>query len=216
MHSTMKGELRGQPTHRVATRRSEVIRVALGALALGAVWAVAAPAGAQSIIKREGQHPKYVFEAEPHMGFRDPRRNHDAGFGPGFRGTFVIVDKGFIPKVNDSVGIGFGTDWMVFGPEHCHGGGRNAYCHTPNQEVVVPIVMQWNFWVHEKWSVFAEPGTAFVFRDDDDDFDHQDLRFFWDNFTVYAGGRYHFTDGMALTLRVGAPFAASFGLSFLL
>jgi hypothetical protein len=203
----------------VANRQNQgssslVYRLTLGTLAALITWGSSASAEAQPMIKREGQHPRYGFEAEPHFGFRDPSR-HNASFGPGFRGTVVIVDRGFIPKVNDSVGIGFGMDWLVLGSEHCHGGG-NDRCHTPGQQIVFPVVMQWNFWLHEKWSVFAEPGVAFSLRDNDDDFDRNDLTFHWDWFTAYAGGRFHIGDSMALTMRIGAPFTASFGLSFLL
>src|SRR5690606_19347209 len=111
------------------------------------------------------------------------------GFGPGFRGTIVIVDNGFIGKINNSVGIGFGLDWLVFGDDHCHGPRRNPdFCHDHHQ-VITPVVLQWNFWLHERWSVFGEPGFALVFNTDDDDeldgHDHHDGLDF-DPFVFYA------------------------------
>jgi hypothetical protein len=109
-------------------------------------------------------------------------------FGVGFRGTVVLSDAGFIRSVNDTVGLGFGIDWT-------HG------------TTWVPVVMQWNFWVSEHWSVFAEPGVAFRWRDH-----YHELR---PDLTLYGGARWLFAPRVALTMRVGYP-AVSLGLSFLL
>jgi hypothetical protein len=150
--------------------------------------ASAARADEQSIIKQYGEHPRYVFEAEPHLdlGFGYP---FDGGnwAGLGFRGTFHIAN-GFVPTINDSIGVGVGLD---FAP------GYGGY-------FLIPVVMQWNFWLSTHWSVFGEPGIAFT---------NAPLRAFDPVF--YAGGRFHFTDRIALTLRVGYPeFSA--GISFFL
>jgi hypothetical protein len=106
---------------------------------------------------------------------------------PSFRGTFNIAN-GFVPNINDSVGVGVGIDFGVDG------------------RVYVPVVLQWNFWLSTHWSVFGEPGLAFgsggpynggVFP------------------AFFAGGRYHFTDRIALTIRIGYPDVAV-GVSFFL
>jgi hypothetical protein len=65
--------------------------------------------------------------------------------------------------------------------------------------------MQWNFWLSRRWSVFGEPGLL--------------LRYVYDDlgvspFVVYGGGRLHFSENVALTLRVGYP-TFSAGISFL-
>lgn len=199
-----------------------VRRIGLFSTSLLLALAVSAQAKAQSIIKRPGDHPDYVFEAEPHLIIRDRRGHADTGFGPGFRGTVVIVDNGFIGKINNSVGIGFGLDWLMFGDDHCHGRGRDRdpdFCHD-HQQVVAPVVMQWNFWLHERWSVFGEPGFALVFNTDDDDdlYDdhHHDDDIDFDPFVFYAGGRFHFNEVVSLTMRLGFPLSASVGFSFLL
>jgi hypothetical protein len=131
------------------------------------------------------RHPHYFFEAEPHalLGLFE----RDA-YGLGFRGTFVLTDDGFIRNVNDTVGLGFGFDWTR---------------HT----TWVPIVMQWNFWVSEHWSVFGEPGVAFRFRDR--------YRKLGPDPTLYGGARFQFAPRTTLTMRVGYP-AFALGLSFLL
>ncbi|MGH7272675.1 MAG: hypothetical protein ACREJ3_19770 [Polyangiaceae bacterium] len=156
------------------------------ALALTAGVPSTARADERSVIKDPGDHPSYVFEAEPHflLGYSGP---YDNGGSPGigFRGTFHIAN-GFVPSINDSVGIGFGAD--IGGDGH----------------VLIPIVMQWNFWLSTHWSVFGEPGFAFGSGRHGD---------FWP--ALFVGGRFHFTDRIALTLRIGYP-AVSIGVSFLL
>ncbi len=146
----------------------------------------------QSVIKQPGRHPDYTFEAEPHVffGFDPPGGRAGSGFGPGFRGTVELVDNGFVKTINNTVGIGFGADWIAFG--------------NNNTAIWVPIVMQWNFWLSRNWSVFGEPGGGFYLG----------------NATgarpaFYGGARFHFSDQLALTLRVGYP-AISVGLSFVL
>ncbi len=195
----------------------------LALLTLFAGALLARPAAAQSTIKRPGQHPDYVFEAEPHLdlGLVDPPGfGAGTGLGAGFRGTIQLVKNGFIPKLNNSVGIGFGLDYLRYdgwqGPrgqcERFEPGpagvpicvqvsGRNHVNYF-----FLPVVLQWNFWLHRNWSVFGEPGLAFYFDDGPLEFTP---------FVLYAGGRYHFTDRITLTMRVGYP-SFSLGVSFLL
>jgi hypothetical protein len=157
------------------------------AVAVAVLSPAVARADEHSIIRSPGDHPPYIFEAEPHLlvGFAGPF-NSDGNFGVGFRGTIHIAN-GFVPSINDSVGIGFGIDVDTDG------------------HVLVPIVMQWNFWLSTHWSVFGEPGFAFGSGDRNN--------VFWP--VLYAGGRFHFTDRIALTMRVGYP-DFSVGVSFLL
>ncbi len=158
------------------------------ALALAsALLSARAEAAERSIIRNHGDHVHYIFEAEPHaiVGFAGPfDSSHNLGVG--FRGTFHIAD-GFVPSINDSVGVGVGIDFA--------GGDR----------VLVPIVMQWNFWLSTHWSVFGEPGFAIA----------SSPRNNFIPFVFFAGGRFQFTERIALTLRVGYP-AVTVGVSFFL
>jgi hypothetical protein len=156
---------------------------------LVAMMGIAAPRMAraeESIIKRPGDHPHYVFEAEPHgvVGFGGPFDHKGGHVGVGFRGTFVLVQNGFVKTINNSVGITFGAD-MFF----------------DEQRLFLPVAMQWNFWLSTHWSVFGEPGIGFAF--------HKDMV----HPILMAGGRYNFSDKIALTMRVGYP-AISVGASF--
>jgi hypothetical protein len=140
-----------------------------------------------NIVKDPDRHPHYVFEAEPHF-LLAPLGAPPLLPGVGFRGTVVLAQEGFIDKINDSVGLGFGVDYT-------------------RDNTWIPIVMQWNFWLSEHWSVFGEPGFAFRFEDHGHD-NRAD-------FTIYGGGRLRLSDRVTLTMRVGYP-AFTAGFSFLL
>jgi hypothetical protein len=155
------------------------LAIALPASAIALISATA-HADEQSIIKQYGEHPSYVFEAEPHvtLGFGYPFDDNN-WLGLGFRGTFHITN-GFVPRINDSIGIGVGFDFAPGGPGY----------------FFIPVVMQWNFWLTTHFSVFGEPGIGFT------NATHNGVV---DPFIFYAGGRYHFNERIALTLRLGYP-----------
>ncbi|HKO51336.1 MAG TPA: hypothetical protein VJV79_26685 [Polyangiaceae bacterium] len=184
------------------------------------VVSIGARAHAQSSIRVPGQRPAYAFELEPHVlltPFEAPDYPGSDGYGVGVRGTVELSPDGFIPKLNDSVGIGFGLDWL-----HYDGLAGRGYCvrfeNTPqgipvcvetsahsSSYLFVPVVMQWNFWLHRQWSAFGEPGLALFHRSGGD---------FGASPVFGAGGRFHFNDSVALTLRLGYP-SFSLGVSFL-
>lgn len=145
-----------------------------------------AAAADQMVIKRPGLHPNYNIELEPHLLLFP---FHDGDFGAGVRSSFEIVDNGFITSINNTVAVGTGLDWGV----------DNAW---------VPIVLQWNFWLSRNWSVFGEPGIAVRLRD------AGRRKTSFDPIVMYAGGRFHFTDNITLTMRLGRP-TMSVGVSFL-
>lgn len=190
--------------------------VRLAALAPAAVVALgllaARPAAAQSIIRNPGDHPN-AWELEPHLTLRPfDTPDRDLGLGLGFRARVPIVDNGFVKSINNSVGIGFGLDWINY--RACHRGDCGSVNHF-----VIPVVMQWNFWLTRSWSVFGEPGLALNLYssrcDDDDDrrYDrchrHRDI-----DPVLFAGARWHFAQYTTLTMRVGWPYF-SVGVSFL-
>jgi hypothetical protein len=184
------------------------------------VATLAAPARADTpTLKQPGDHPRYTFEAEPHLllgVLNPPGPGQDFGFGAGFRGTLTLVRNGFIKSINNSIGIGFGFDWLYY--------NRGSYictepsANTPNGQLCLahkydtanyfdfPVVMQWNFWLTRHWSVFGEPGGEFrLVSPGKDRFDP----------LVFVGGRYQLSDTVSLTLRVGYP-SFSAGASFFL
>jgi hypothetical protein len=180
-----------------------------------AVLAVATPARADDTVKRPGDHPAYTFEAEPHalLGWDDVYAND--GFGVGARFSIPIVDNGFVPSINNSVAIGFGLDWLHYDQCWYNAGCSANYIH-------IPVVMQWNFYVARRWSVFGEPGLV-IFHGfiDDCPYAGNDPRcapFSRPRVTslepaFYAGGRYYFNEKISLTMRIGFP-SISVGVSF--
>ena len=188
------------------------------ALAIGALSLSARAHADTMIIRNPGDHSRYAFEAEPHLLLgliNPPGPASGTGFGLGFRGTVKLVDNGFVPTINNSIGIGFGADWV-------HYGGGGQVCVTDSgpsgvrtcansdavSELWFPVVMQWNFFLSRQWSVFGEPGLAFRY---------QSVPGFRDltvDPQLYLGGRWHFSDQMALTMRLGYP-TFSVGVSFM-
>jgi hypothetical protein len=174
------------------------------------------------IIKQAGRHHTYSVELEPHaaVGFFVPAAGN--GFGIGGRATIPIVQNGFVRTINNSVGIGFGIDWV-----HYNGCFfvRNSFgdCAALNR-IWLPVVMQWNFYLSNHWSVFAEPGLAFAYSDWGDGCVTDNAgrvfvcgpspnRIDFEPVIIFVGGRYHFSDGASLTMRIGWPYA-SIGVSF--
>ena len=198
------------------------LRLARFVATLAAFALTSEHAFAQSTIRAHGARPSYGVELEPHLlgtPFSPPGVGSGEGLGIGVRGTFEILSQGFLSRVNDSVGVGVGLDWIHYDDSEAEGGGECLRTEqAPNGIPVcvevagdtdylwIPVVMQWNFWLHKKWSVFGEPGIA-LRLDDMDEFNVSPL-------VLFVGGRYHVSDQFTLTLRLGYP-AFSFGGSFL-
>jgi hypothetical protein len=179
------------------------------------------PAAAQSIIKNPGDHPSYKLELEPHLALGWGHLYAGTGLGAGARLGLVIVDNGFVSSINNSVAISFGLDVIRY--SGCYGyynpDPRFTYdCGATY--LLFPVAMQWNFWLSPRWSVFGEPGL-YIYHGIYDDFcdryhivgcrgpTHTSV-----DFAFFAGGRFHFNDKVALTMRLGYP-TSSIGVSIL-
>lgn len=165
------------------------IRVAGALGAIGLIASIAGTAHADSmVIKHPGHHPAYDWAIEPHalvFPFDPPGRAH-AGGGVGARADIVLMDNGFIKSINNSVAVSFGADLLV-----ANGAG-----------IWFPGALQWNFWLSRNWSVFGEPGVGIYLGKH--------------NFAapIFAvGGRFLFTEKIALVLRAGYPYLTA-GVAF--
>lgn len=161
---------------------------------------------ARTTIKNPNDHPDYTAELEPHATFifwhgryhsyaRNYRGFGDPEFGAGFRASIELADPAFVPKINNNIAITFGLDITNLNCRGC----RNDYY------IWSPIGLQWNFFITDKFSAFADLG--FMLRSVD---------FFADvypDFYGMVGGRWHFTDKVAFTFRLGVPFV-NVGVSF--
>jgi len=163
-------------------------------------------AHADLTIKEPDAHPQYRAELEPNFllslwhrnlgkHYGNDQRLGDAEFGGGFRASIEVADPAFIPKLNNTVAITFGAALMT-----C-----KSACRFSVQQLF-PVGLQWNFWLTEKWNAMAEGG--FLLRT------FGEFEEITADFWADIGGRYQFTDNVALALRVGYPFTVSFGPSF--
>lgn len=201
-------------------RVSLVAAAAMGA----ATWAAPRTAEAQLTIRHPHDRDPYHVELEPNFQLgliTPPGVATGPGFGAGFRASFEIVRTGFVPTINDSIAIGVGTDYVHYSgsgfisPGSCtrfvNGPGGTRVCTQvsevggPSDYLYFPIVMQWNFWLTRRWSVFGEPGVAIYWFDD---------RGAGVVPVLYLGGRFRINNRLAVTTRLGYP-TFSVGLSIL-
>jgi hypothetical protein len=207
------------------------------AAAAASVLLAGLPAQAQSIIKRPGDHPKYVVELEPHglVQYASTPTWMGSGFGLGFRASIPFLDNGPISTINNNMAISFGVDWAHFsedwwcagrfgpGDPRWPGYAWNANWGCTANTLWFPVVLQWNFFLTDIISVFGEPGLALVYD--------------WWNWWVpcgapggaceshphdvylapafWGGARFLFGKTVGLTVRLGYP-SATLGLSILL
>lgn len=190
---------------------------------LSSLWAEGA--SAESIIQRDGDHPKYSLELEPHLalGFPMPGYLGGSSLGAGVRFSIPVAERGLIDGVNDSAAIGFGIDLMRYSGggafagdcEEYRGAGRERICVRvrgapgPAFQVLVPVVFQWNFFFDPAWSAFVEPGIGIYYQHHE--FDGSGTAGAFP--VIQLGGRYHFSQSTALTFRIGYPYF-SLGVSF--
>ncbi len=159
----------------------------------------------ESVIKQPDQHPSYFVELDVHGlvaysgGPLALGRYGTVGFGPGARASFNILKDGFIPKLNDSVAIGVGADFVA---------GIDG-----TVRLVTPVVLQWNFWLTQHWSVFGEPGVAIEFPMSVPSSLGGEPIYLVP--ALFVGARYNFNDHITLTMRLGFPMS-TVGVSFLL
>lgn len=188
--------------------------------------ALALPTLASAQIKQPGAHPKYSVELEPHLvldwgGHDGP--GDDEAIGLGLRATIPFLDNGPISKINNNMGIGFGLDWAHNG-DACDGwrwGNRYWNDDCTVDIFMLPVVVQWNFWLTPIISVFGEAGLQIErvhwewdncpWGNNCDDTDTDLEPVFW------GGGRFLFGRGSNVggVVRLGWPYV-SLGVGILL
>jgi hypothetical protein len=197
----------------------------VAASVVAALCVTAGDAHAVSIIK-DPNPPKYGVEIEPHLnlnfgGFGFYEYN-TFGWGPGVRFSIPVMSPGFIKSINDSIAISFGADLLHYSGRryYCNGRNCNVYFDTGDfWALYLPVTMQWNFWLTDKWSVMGEPGLAIRHSFLDNDYCNSTIYNDCRSITTvvpafYAGGRYHFGETTALTMKIGFPTFFSIGVSF--
>jgi hypothetical protein len=181
------------------------MRKLLAPLGVIAGLAVSSPAVADGTIRSPGDHPDYHVDIEPHGILGSGFYGYGfVGFGGGIRFSIPLCKNCFIPKINNNVAISFGADAAFyplrdFGPSPWF--------------LFLPVALQWNFFVAKKWSIAAEPGfTPWVDVSGDTCGGTRNCWSLWPSLAFV--GRYHFTERVALTMRVGFPEFFNVGVSF--
>jgi hypothetical protein len=200
--------------------------VFMGALALG----ILSPAlsRADDTIKRPGDHPHYFVELEPHfvLGWASNYYYGDStGVGVGGRVSINLTHDGFVSSINNSVAIGLGIDWLHYDGPSCYYYVNRGPCYAGSSAdfFQFPVVLQWNFYLAKRWSVFVEPGL-----------------YIWHGTygngpcynaagnlvpcsfsetgagpAFWVGGRFHINEILAVTMRLGYPDILTVGLSIM-
>jgi hypothetical protein len=188
---------------------------------------LATPALASAQIKQPGAHPLYGAELEPHLVVQwdtyAPCSND--GFGPGMRVAIPFLDNGPIPRINNNMAIGFGLDWAHSGINNRCGAyyRNNVYYGSDFTADVfsIPVVVQWNFFLLPKISVFGEGGLVLQHRRYDvgnlcgANFCGGTYSENTVDLSLSAGGRFLITDSVGFLLRLGYPYLSA-GVSILL
>ncbi len=182
------------------------------AVTLATVALAPRDARADDTISTPGDHPSYRIELEPHLTLGWDNVYASSGVGLGGRFSIPVVQNGFIPSLNNSIAVSFGVEFL-----HYAGCYRLSNQACGANYLFFPVAMQWNFFVARQWSVFGEPGFA-IFQG----FFHEcgntpgcvDAPSLGWRPTLAVGGRYHLSEHVALTARVGYP-AITLGASFM-
>ncbi len=168
----------------------------------------------------------YRLELEPHLllGTAPPGPGRGSGGGVGVRASLMLSPEGFISGVNDSLALSLGVDYGRYAAGYGFDDYRDQCLHfepgpagtavctevTSNggsySYLFVPVVLQWNFWLTERFSAFGEPGVSLYA-----------LGSYGFGFgpALYIGGRLTLAERITLTLRLGYP-TVGLGVSFLM
>jgi hypothetical protein len=181
----------------------------------GALLVAGGSAQAQSFIHQAGAH-RVALEIEVHGVIGGLWWGYFAT-GPGVRfGIPLARNPG---SINNMPALSMGVDIIWF-PDYFNNGG---YTYISS-----PVVLQWNFYVHHRWSIAPEAGFALELYPDwngycgghwgyyNAGFGHTACGFaLWPDIAFTA--RYHFHDQAgfpALVMRLGWPSGFNIGVSF--
>ncbi|NOZ86692.1 MAG: hypothetical protein GXP49_10555 [Deltaproteobacteria bacterium] len=126
------------------------------------------------------------------------------GFGAGARYTMNLVGNGFVPSINNSVGLSMGADIMAHPAYACHGWDFS---------LSLPVTMEWAFYLTRAWTVFAEIGTTVWIRPLGEC--GGVINKYFDIWFIFGpGARWNITDNSFMVFRLTYPyFSIGYGFS---
>jgi len=175
-------------------------------------------AGAESIIKQPGNHPHYSWELEPHMALDwDGHHELNSGFGPGVHVAIPIMHQGPITTINNNMAIKFGMDLTFHDCNRGYWGNWNNYQYDCSAtSILLPVALQWNFYLTDIITVYGEPGIAIRHYWSSQEFPGGNCPggiCTWHNSETYAlpyfgmGAKFMFGRSAGLNVRLGYPHA---------
>lgn len=186
-------------------------------------------AQAETVIRHPGQHTPYSFELEPHLAFDwwSDRKWVGDGVGPGVHFAIPFMHQGPITSINNNMAIKFGVD-VTFGGG-CYGNtrywnGYDRYNCGDTTSILLPIALQWNFYITDIITVFGEAGLMIRHARQSynvgcvngicrDGYRQSYSDTYGDLYTA-AGAKFMFGRSIGLTVRMGYPHV-TVGASFL-
>ncbi len=173
----------------------------LTAVTVGGVFlALAVPAHAQG---RGGHVSKVDIELHGVFGYGWRAADQGENFGLGVRVGIPLIPNGPIRSINNSLVLGLGADVVFWS-------GYNGRAFFDTSTVIIPAVIQWNFYIAPIFSIFPEVGVAFATGG------CYGCGFgAWPG--IALGGRIHFNNDAgypAFTFRLGFPTGLTLGVSF--
>lgn len=119
------------------------------------------------------------------------------GLGVGLRVNIPVLDNGFVDEINNAIFITFGAE--LYYARYTDSGQKER-----GVGFGIPFGMMWAFYFSDRWSAFFELGLSIYFPPawiGGDDF--VDDAGGW--VLAGVGGRWHFSQRGALTVRLGTP-----------
>jgi hypothetical protein len=179
-------------------------RTTLLALAISAALLASLGAASTAEAQRNNKIDSVRFDAHASIGWW-------WAFGAGFRVDIPIVPDGFISgRVEDEFAISFGLEAQFVNWENR---SCNRYGCWGDWSIWPEVAAQWNFYVHEKWSIGPELGFAVAIYDC---FDGPNRRVCASASPLIGfAAHWHFAPPrLALLLRASYPFGFQVGLNF--
>ncbi len=184
-------------------------RAALPFLGLAIALTTSRLARADEAPPRASWHPSYLVDSEIHgvFGVGDA---YGPGGGLGARFTLPVWDHAPFSRLDDTIGLSIGVDWVRYGSYAPPGNGGDP---ITSDAFYIPLSLPVDIWLG-RVALFVEPAVVWRFTRYDGcvhEVCEPSTRFFP---TGFVGARIKTIDHVAITIRAGWPLF-SLGASWL-
>jgi hypothetical protein len=181
-------------------KRAHILAFAISAALLGSLGA---PASAEA--QRDNKIDGVRFDVHASIGWW-------WAFGAGFRVDIPILPDGFIDgRVEDEFAISFGGEAQFVNWENRR---CNRYGCWGDWSIWPAVAAQWNFYVHDKWSIGPELGFAVAIYDCNRGMGNRGVCASASPLVAFAAHWHFAPPRLALLFRASYPFGFQIGLNF--